>query len=140
MTAPAAMSTPPAAKPRRRWGPLILSGPSMIWYAAFFVLPILWIVLYSFGTNAADQASPMCSPGPLTLGSNGNFYGTYCAVIFQITPEGEETILHTMTAAEGHNIANILLQANDGNFYGVATTGGANNAGTVFKLEVPGSH
>jgi uncharacterized repeat protein (TIGR03803 family) len=97
-------------------------------------------VLYSFGSNPADQASPMCSPGPLTLGSDGDFYGTYCSVVFQITPEGQETILHTMTAAEGQRIANSLLQASDGNLYGVTTTSGANNAGTVFKLEVPGSH
>jgi uncharacterized repeat protein (TIGR03803 family) len=97
-------------------------------------------VLYSFGTNPADQASPMCSPGPLTLGSDGNFYGTYCSVIFQIKPQGQETVLHTMTAADGQQIANSLLQADDGNFYGVTTTGGENNAGTVFKLAVPGSH
>jgi uncharacterized repeat protein (TIGR03803 family) len=97
-------------------------------------------VLYSFGANPADQATPMCSPGPLTLGGDGNFYGTYCSVIFQITPEGQETILHTMTAAEGQEFANSLLQASDGNFYGVTTTGGPNNAGTVFKLEVSGSH
>jgi uncharacterized repeat protein (TIGR03803 family) len=97
-------------------------------------------VLYSFGTNPADQASPMCSPGPLTLGSDGNFYGTYCSVIFQIKPQGQETVLHTMTAADGQQIANSLLQADDGNFYGVTTTGGENNAGTVFKLVVPGSH
>jgi uncharacterized repeat protein (TIGR03803 family) len=97
-------------------------------------------VLYSFGTNPADQASPMCSPGPLTLGSDGNFYGTYCSVIFQIKPQGQETVLHAMTAADGQQIANSLLQADDGNFYGVTTTGGENNAGTVFKLVVPGSH
>jgi uncharacterized repeat protein (TIGR03803 family) len=97
-------------------------------------------VLYSFGTNPADQASPMCSPGPLTVGSDGNFYGTYCSVIFQIKPQGQETVLHTMTAADGQQIANSLLQADDGNFYGVTTTGGENDAGTVFKLVVPGSH
>jgi uncharacterized repeat protein (TIGR03803 family) len=97
-------------------------------------------VLYSFGANPADQATPMCSPGPLTLGGDGNFYGTYCSVIFQITPQGQETILHAMTAAEGLTFANSLLQASDGNLYGVTTTGGANNAGTVFKLEVPAGH
>ena len=42
--------------------------------------------------------------------------------------------------ADGQQIANSLLQADDGNFYGVTTTGGENNAGTVFKLVVPGSH
>jgi uncharacterized repeat protein (TIGR03803 family) len=96
-------------------------------------------VLYSFGTNPADQASPLCSSGPLTLGSDGNFYGAYCAVIFQIKPQGQETVLHAMTAADGQQIANSLLQADDGNFYGVTTTGGENNAGTVFRLVVPGS-
>ena len=93
-----------------------------------------------FGANPADQASPMCSSGPLTLGSNGNLYGTYCSVIFQVNPRGQETVLHTMTATDGQSIANSLLQADDGNFYGVTTTGGENNAGTVFKLVVPGSH
>jgi len=97
-------------------------------------------VLYSFGTNAADQATPMCSPGPLILGSDGNFYGSYCSVIVQIKPLGQESVLHTMTAADGQQIANSLLQADDGNFYGVTTAGGENNAGTVFKLVVPGSH
>jgi uncharacterized repeat protein (TIGR03803 family) len=97
-------------------------------------------VLYSFGTNPADQAGPMCSPGPLTLGSDGNFYGAYCSVLFQITPQGQEAVLHTMSAADGQQIANGLLQADDGNFYGVTTAGGENNAGTVFKLVVAGSH
>jgi len=81
MTAPAAMSTPPAAKSRRRWGPLILSGPSMIWYAAFFVLPILWIVLYSFGTKDTARL-----PVPVDMNHIGlqNYRQAFGETFFQV--------------------------------------------------------
>jgi uncharacterized repeat protein (TIGR03803 family) len=33
-----------------------------------------------------------------------------------------------------------LIQANDGNFYGTTSTGGTNNAGTIFKITATGAY
>lgn len=54
------MLTAPAAPPRRRrWrGPSFsLAVPSILWYFFFFVLPILLIVWYSFGTKDTSSTS-----------------------------------------------------------------------------------
>jgi len=111
--------------------------------------------LYSFGSSSPDAMAPA---GVLGHGSDGNFYGTTytggtalagcshgaattnpfyvgCGTVFKITPTGEETVLHLFAAApaDGAN-PEVLIQGNDGNFYGTTATGGANNLGTVFKL------
>jgi uncharacterized repeat protein (TIGR03803 family) len=111
--------------------------------------------LYSFGSSSPDAMGPT---GMLVQGSDGNFYGTTftggialagcrggaattnpfyvgCGTVFKITPTGEETVLHLFAAApaDGAN-PEVLIQGNDGNFYGTTASGGANNLGTVFKL------
>ena len=111
--------------------------------------------LYSFGSSSPDAMGPT---GVLIQGSDGNFYGTTytggttlavcshgaattnpfyvgCGTVFKITPTGEETVLHLFAAApaDGAN-PEVLIQGNDGNFYGTTGSGGANNLGTVFKL------
>ena len=111
--------------------------------------------LYSFGSSSPDAMGPA---GVLVQGGDGNFYGTTftggaalagcsggaattnpfyvgCGTVFKITPTGEETVLHLFAAApaDGAN-PEVLIQGNDGNFYGTTATGGANNLGTVFKL------
>lgn len=49
------------APKRRGWrGPRFgLAVPSMIWYALFFVAPIVFIVIYSFGTKDVNQRVPV---------------------------------------------------------------------------------
>jgi uncharacterized repeat protein (TIGR03803 family) len=68
-------------------------------------------------------------------GSTGN-YGT----IFSLTLTGKLTTLYTFCSqagcADGVEPLAGLLQATNGNFYGTANTGGANNAGTVFSLSM----
>jgi len=56
-------------------------------------------------------------------------------VIFQITRSGKFTLLHTFTGADGSG-PSTLMQATDGNFYGVAAGGGTNGGGTLFKLSM----
>jgi uncharacterized repeat protein (TIGR03803 family) len=120
-------------------------------------LPVTAQILYSFGGTSTDAMGPS---GVLIQGSDGNFYGTTfsgglaecshgaatgdpavigCGTVFKISPTGEETVLHLFgaAAADGAN-PEVLIQGSDGNFYGTTASGGANNAGTVFKLTLEG--
>jgi len=88
----------------------------------------------------------------LVQGTDGNFYGTTlagganlsctlgtyvgCGTIFEITPGGTLTTLHSFDGGEGTLAYGGLLQGTDGNFYGTTWGGGANGDGTVFSLSV----
>jgi uncharacterized repeat protein (TIGR03803 family) len=84
-----------------------------------------------------------CQSG-LTLGTDGNFYGSglsNCAApgyIFKMTPAGVITILHTFTGQPDGSGPSGLVQYTDGNFYGTTSKGGANNFGSVFKITPAG--
>jgi uncharacterized repeat protein (TIGR03803 family) len=84
-------------------------------------------VLYDFTGNADGGLTV----APLTLGTNGIFYGTsYPGVAFQISATGVFKVINTIpTTSYGP-----LLQASDGNFYGVTEFGGTYSAGTVYKI------
>ena len=97
--------------------------------------------------DCADGGVP--SAGVLQA-ANGNLYGTAYnggvsgnfGTIFELTPAGTLTTLYTFClqngCLDGQNPAG-LLQAQDGNFYGITTSGGANGAyGTVFKRNARG--
>lgn len=55
------MTSAVASSERRRWrGPkFALAIPSIIWYLLFFVLPIAFIVIYSFGTKDTSKLLPV---------------------------------------------------------------------------------
>jgi uncharacterized repeat protein (TIGR03803 family) len=97
-------------------------------------------VLYSFNATTG----PDCQNG-MTLGTDGNFYGTAltdCAgdgYVFRLTPGGTLTVLHTFTGTPDGSGPGPLVQYTDGNFYGVTNKGGANNYGTVFKITPTGT-
>lgn len=93
--------------------------------------------LYNFdGTHGWYPESP------LIQGSDGNFYGTAdtggsynSGVIFKITANGNLTLLHSLNGTtDGQNPVAGLVQATDGNFYGVAPNGGRFGYGTLFKI------
>ena len=48
------------------------------------------------------------------------------------------TTLYTFTGSDGANPAASLVRGSDGNFYGTTPAGGANNAGTVFRITPTG--
>jgi len=116
-------------------------------------------ILYNFGNNAGfdsqlgwtnyDGDAPIAG---LVQGSDGNFYGTtysYGAyangTVFQLTPAGVLTTLHSFTALDsgnsytnkdGANPMGELVEGKDGSFYGTTTAGGTNayGQGTVFQI------
>jgi uncharacterized repeat protein (TIGR03803 family) len=105
--------------------------------------------LYTF--NGLDGQSPIAG---LIQSSSGNFYGTTyyggaytscgygvgCGTIFEMTPEGTLTTLHSFDSTDGAFPAGGLVQGTDGTYYGTTSAGGANpdacfqGCGTVFKM------
>jgi uncharacterized repeat protein (TIGR03803 family) len=84
--------------------------------------------------------------------TNGNFYGTTytggassncqggCGTVFEITPAGTLTTLHSFDWYHGASPTAGVVQASDGNFYGTTYGGGANQYyGTVFKITPSGT-
>ena len=104
-------------------------------------------VLHSFNSN--DGFYPY---DPLVQGSDGNFYGTtktsstgtFGPTVFRITPAGTFTVLYKLNfGSDGSFVHAGLVQATDGNFYGVATQGGSSNncgggCGTLFQITPAG--
>jgi uncharacterized repeat protein (TIGR03803 family) len=105
--------------------------------------------LYTFCslTNCADGAYPTSG---LTLAKDGNFYGVTndggtenYGTFFKITPEGKLTTLYSFCSqancADGTYPTAGLLQAANGNFYGVTAYGGATGFGTIFEITMAGT-
>jgi uncharacterized repeat protein (TIGR03803 family) len=90
--------------------------------------------LYSF--NGVDING--CLPeGPLVQGTDGNFYGTASSggqpttndpaggngTVFRIAPEGTLTTIAWFNGTNGVNPSGAMVQATDGNFYGICGYG-----------------
>lgn len=87
------------------------------------------------------------------LATDGNFYGTTmhggvnaqycgsqglgCGTVFRITPEGEFKSLHAFAETDGAFPQAGLVQASDGDLYGVTQEGGK-GYGTAFKIGLGG--
>jgi uncharacterized repeat protein (TIGR03803 family) len=98
--------------------------------------------------NGTDGNAPVAG---LALGTNGNFYGTAefggatngcidgCGTVFEITPDGAFTLLHSFTNGDGSTPRAGLVQASDGNLYGTTAFGGLfAGQGTVFRITPSG--
>jgi uncharacterized repeat protein (TIGR03803 family) len=102
-------------------------------------------LLYNFA-GSSDGAFPYAG---LYADSNSNLYGTtlsggttcnMCGLVFELRPDGFEKALHAFSGPlnDGSKPAADLIADSSGNFYGTTRTGGASNAGTVFKLSPGG--
>jgi uncharacterized repeat protein (TIGR03803 family) len=95
------------------------------------------------------------APTSIIQGSDGNFYGTASetiqqaeqagGLVFSLTPSGTYTVLFTFEPGKSSNFPNgqdpvQLVQGSDGKLYGETELGGANNAGTVFRVNTDGSN
>ena len=106
-------------------------------------------VLHSFDpVNHKDGGNPFLSAG-LVFDSAGNLYGATTSggefergTVFELTPGSNgtwtEKILHSFgpyaTNGDGEQPLSSLVFDGAGNLYGTTSTGGADNAGTVFEL------
>lgn len=109
--------------------------------------------LHSF-CSQANCADGYGATSPLSLGTDGNFYGTTfaggdegscfppngCGTVFRITPEGVFSTLHAFTGADGEQPLAGLALGIDGNFYGTTEGGGTGSCfcGTVFRMTPAG--
>jgi uncharacterized repeat protein (TIGR03803 family) len=93
--------------------------------------------LHSFdGTHGAG------SYAPLTLASDGNFYGTTynggmynAGVVFRVSPTGSFTDLHDFDPnTEGYSPSSGLIEGTNGVLYGTTSFGGTSNQGTIYSI------
>jgi uncharacterized repeat protein (TIGR03803 family) len=103
--------------------------------------------------NFCSQSDCADGDGPsagLIQGTDGDFYGTAASggfnnngTIFKVSSKGAFSILYSfcsqLNCADGSQPIAGLIQASDGNLYGTTADGGANGAGTVFKLTPSGT-
>ncbi len=112
-------------------------------YGAFFKISAsgVFTVLHDF--TYTDGAYPTLP----TQGTDGNFYGTAVlggskalGVVYKMTAAGKITVLHNFTGypSDGTYPKGMLVQGNDGSFYGTTYQGGSNNNGSVFKITPSG--
>jgi len=102
--------------------------------------------LHSFSGTDGDSPNAM-----LVQGTDGNFYGATsvggsnscsngCGTVFEITPSGTLTTLHSFDGTDGNASAG-LVQDTNGTFYGTTESGGSSRncsggCGTVYSLSV----
>jgi len=94
----------------------------------------------------ADSEGQHCSG--ITQGTDGNFYGACLlggtndkGTLYKISSTGTVTVLHSLDVTDGMNEQGaFLVQANDGNFYGVGYNGGTDSYGVIFRLKPTGTY
>ena len=105
--------------------------------------------MYNFcsHTGCTDGEFPQTG---LVQASDGNLYGTTIlggaygsGTIFQLTLSGTLTTLYNVCSQsgcpDGNYLYAALIQAKDGDLYGIMQVGGAHGSGTIFKITLSGA-
>src|SRR5580704_637570 len=97
-------------------------------------------ILHSFDNNDIDGINPYAG----LVVHEGNLYGTTvngggtgsaAGIVFEMTPSGAETILHTFGGSpDGAFPWGGVVFDTSGNLYGTTFSGGTNGVGAVFKM------
>lgn len=111
-----------------------------------------WTIQLLHGFSTATAAGGLYPQAGVTLGPNGELYGTTVqggandrGVVFRLTPPvtpGDpwtKDILHEFGLSPGFYPSSNLLLEPDGTLYGVTEGGGPANCGLVFRLRAPNS-
>jgi uncharacterized repeat protein (TIGR03803 family) len=95
-------------------------------------------------SGCPDGSEPFAA---LVLGLDNNFYGTTYqggasnwGTIFQLTPSGTLTTLHSFDVTDGSTPQGGMVLGSDGNFYGTTLNGGSASLGTIFKITPTGTY
>jgi uncharacterized repeat protein (TIGR03803 family) len=119
-----------------------------------------YTTLYTFCSldQCADGRYPLSG---LIQGTDGNLYGTTvfgglsmncqggaeCGTVFEVTLQGVLTVLYSFDGSDGYYPEEPLIQATDGNFYGMTLGGGTGTCvsltgvpgcGTIFEITPAG--
>lgn len=96
--------------------------------------------VYSFSNSSGDHPW-----GSLTLANNGNFYGVThfggawdSCVVFKYNPvTGDYSNIHDfyLNKSLGWEAYSGMLNANDGNLYGLCSEGGSASCGVIYKID-----
>ncbi len=122
------------------------------------VLAVSWVLVAMVIASDAQILTTLANtPGDalfmsLTQGLDGNFYGVTQSsglygygTIFSVTPQGQVTTLYSFCSQQGCSdgdepIGTLLLQSDNGGFYGTTFGGGSdNNGGTIFEISPAGA-
>jgi len=96
--------------------------------------------------HAFDNTDGYRPTAAMIQGTDGNFYGTTYqgganndGVVFRMTTSGALRVLHSFLAAtDGQNPEVAMVQATDGNFYGVANPNSGGGVTSLYKVTLKG--
>jgi uncharacterized repeat protein (TIGR03803 family) len=103
-----------------------------------------YTVLHSFTGDSNDGGDPTAN---VTLDKDGNIYGTAGfggahgdGVVFELAPDGTQTILHSFNGSDGSGPDGSVIFAKHGGLFGTAGSGGSSGNGVIFKLSSKGKY
>ena len=124
---------------------LLMNAAVMVIAAQAQTFTTLWNFAWADGAypiNSLVQGTDGSLYAPTLMGGAGST-NNCCGTVFRITPQGALTRLHSFCSHNyceaGYDPDAALVLGNDGNFYGGTIYGGANRAGTVFKISPTGT-